>query len=67
MIQMASFGVSMLRMIIKNINKNEISPGTNTNGSMNRPPVLFMMAKDTPIPTGIERKKAQKNSDNFVC
>tara|TARA_Y100001960_G_scaffold299621_1_gene347992 strand:- start:54 stop:218 length:165 start_codon:yes stop_codon:yes gene_type:complete len=53
-------------MMIKNINKKESNPGTNTSGSVKFPPVLLIIDRDTPIPTGIDRNRDQKISDGFV-
>ena len=56
----------MLREIIKNINKKESNPGMTTSGSIIAPPVLFIIAIDTPIPMGSDKNRAQKISDGFV-
>tara|TARA_B110000014_G_scaffold260120_1_gene249270 strand:- start:246 stop:485 length:240 start_codon:yes stop_codon:yes gene_type:complete len=58
--------VRILRMMIKNINKKESNPGTNTSGSVKFPPVLFITARDTPNPTGSDKNRDQKISDGFV-
>jgi hypothetical protein len=59
-------GVRILSAMIKNINKKESNPGTNTSGSVKFPPVLFIIARDTPKPTGRDRNRDQKISDGFV-